>query len=220
MIPVQTTLLSLPEPDRREVLRYAGAKQETPELTALLDEILDALLPQLVGRVCWARFPISWLGDSLNLGFAVTQSRALTQTLQGCEEIIVFAATIGLAPDRLLARYGRLSPAKALLVQAIGTERIEALCDVFCQQVSIDSGIRLTSRFSPGYGDLPLALQSDLFAALDCPRKIGLTLNESLLMSPSKSVTAIMGLNPRDCTETGRSCSRCSKTDCTYRRMP
>lgn len=52
-------------------------------------------------------------------------------------------------------------------------------------------------RFSPGYGDLPINMQKDIFAALDCPRKIGLSLNESLLMSPSKSVTAIIGVSAR-----------------------
>ena len=44
-------------------------------------------------------------------------------------------------------------------------------------------------------------MQKDIFAALDCPRKISLSLNESLLMSPSKSVTAIIGISaqPKQC---------------------
>ena len=74
-------------------------------------------------------------------------------------------------------------------MQALGAERVEALCDAFCAEFE---GAKM--RFSPGYGDLPLDTQRALFALLDCPRKLGLTLNESLLMSPSKSVTAIMGL--------------------------
>ena len=56
-------------------------------------------------------------------------------------------------------------------------------------------GLPLSARFSAGYGDVPLELQRDIFALLDCPRRIGLTLNESLLMSPSKSVTAIVGIS-------------------------
>ena len=59
-----------------------------------------------------------------------------------------------------------------------------------------DSGLAVRPRFSPGYGDLPLALQREVFAALDCPRRIGLTLSDSLLMSPTKSVTALIGAGP------------------------
>ena len=49
------------------------------------------------------------------------------------------------------------------------------------------------NRFSPGYGDFDIVYQKDIFAILDCPKRIGLTLNSSLMMSPSKSVTAIIG---------------------------
>jgi cobalamin-dependent methionine synthase I len=56
----------------------------------------------------------------------------------------------------------------------------------------------LRPRFSPGYGDLPLELQTNLFKVLDCQHFIGLTLNDSMLMSPSKSVTAIVGLRERE----------------------
>ena len=59
-------------------------------------------------------------------------------------------------------------------------------------------GLALTERFSPGFGDLPLELQRQVTEALDCPRSLGITLGESLLMTPSKSVTAIIGMKARD----------------------
>ena len=133
----------------------------------------------------------------------------------------MFAATVGLEMDRLIARYGGVSPARSLLFQALGAERIEALCDAFCARTAEDlarQGRGVTVRFSPGYGDVPLGLQNDIFRALDCPRKIGLTLNESLLMSPSKSVTAVFGVTDRpegDCAPGG--CAACGKQDCIYR---
>lgn len=73
-------------------------------------------------------------------------------------------------------------------------------------------------RFSPGYGDLPLALQRDIFHALDCARKIGLTLNDSLMMSPAKSVTAIIGITDRAGENTGKDCTGCDKQDCVFRK--
>ena len=80
------------------------------------------------------------------------------------------------------------------MFQALGAERIESLCDTFCNDMNNELGVRLKPRFSAGYGDLPLEVQKDIFRVLDCPRKIGLTLNDSLLMSPTKSVTAIVGI--------------------------
>ena len=79
-----------------------------------------------------------------------------------------------------------------MIFQGIGAERIEALCDAFENMIKTDK--KIVPRVSAGYGDIPLEMQRDIFAALDCPRKIGLTLNESLLMSPTKSVTAIIGV--------------------------
>ena len=54
------------------------------------------------------------------------------------------------------------------------------------------------SRYSPGYGDLPLELQREIIRVLDCGRTIGITLTESLLMQPSKSVTAVIGMKERE----------------------
>ena len=96
--------------------------------------------------------------------------------------------------DRLLTKYARLSPARALLLQGIGAERIEALCDAFCAAQAAAVGRALRPRFSPGYGDLALDVQKDIFALLDCERQLGLTLGDSLLMSPGKSVTAFAGI--------------------------
>ena len=125
-----------------------------------------------------------------------SSSRDLWKTFDGCDRVILFAATIGLPIDRLILRYGKISPSKALFLQAIGAERIEALCELFftdMQEEKRKDGYLLRPRFSAGYGDFPLEAQKEIFASLDCARKIGLSLNESLLMSPTKSVTALIG---------------------------
>ena len=75
----------------------------------------------------------------------------------------------------------------------------------------------LKPRFSPGYGDLPLEMQRDIFRVLDCSRKIGLTLNESLLMSPSKSVTAIVGIGGEEYQKEKNKCGACPNLDCAFR---
>ena len=215
--------IDLPPVNRKEVLRYAGTREETPEIAQLLDSALAEAEPVLSGTVCWREFPLTRQDGMLHLGFAVVQSDALQRNLQGCDRILLFAATVGLGLDRLIARYSRVSPSRALMLQAIGAERIEALCDTFCEEVRRNAqtaGLRTAPRFSPGYGDFSLSVQTGIFQVLDCSRKIGLTLNQSLLMSPSKSVTAVIGLGACASCTNPTGCQSCGKTDCIYRRMP
>lgn len=207
---------SPPPVHRNEILRYAGVKGEVPDIQVLLEECLQEAESKLSYRVCWELVPVSQNNGALDFVFAQTTSRDLAKNLKGCEKAILFAATVGPQLDMLIARYSRISPAKALLFNAIGAERIESLCDLFCNEQKAQ-GLCLRPRFSPGYGDLPLSFQKDIFRVLDCPGKIGLTLNESLVMSPSKSVTAFIGIGNQSCAQSNR-CATCRKQDCAYRR--
>lgn len=208
-----------PPIDRREILRYAGAKEERPEITPLLEEALKEALPLLSYRVVYTILPVKITCEAAELGTLSLPSRDLVKSLSGCDRAILFAATLGLSFDRLIQKYTRLSPAKAVLLQGIGAERIESLCNAFQDEAAITYGAART-RFSPGYGDLPLTFQKEMFSLLDCPRKIGLTLNESLLMSPTKSVTAIIGIpqNTECAVHAAHSCDTCHLTDCQFRK--
>lgn len=186
-----------PEWDRREILRYASCREAGAEVEALLEECIAECAPRLCYKVCYAHFPVKQGSGALDLGFAAMQSANLRRNLASCNEALVFAATVGLDIDRLAARYSRISPAKALMFDAIGSERVEALCDTFEAEMMIEAvwrGLSTRPRFSPGYGDLPLELQKDIFRALSPEKHIGAFLGESLLMTPSKSVTAIIGV--------------------------
>ena len=194
---IYTKTYPAPPLDRREILRYAGVRGQAPELEALLEQCVAESDGKLSYKVCWREFPVRRREEVLDLGFAETSSAALRRNLAGCGGVVLFAATVGIGMDRWIARYSSLSPAKALLLQALGTERIESLCDVFNEEVTREQaavGRETRPRFSPGYGDLPLEMQKKIFAVLDCPRMIGLSLNENLMMSPSKSVTALIGV--------------------------
>lgn len=187
----------VPEISRREVLRYAGVRGEAPELEEILDDCINEADGKLTYKVCYREFPVSENDGVLNLGFCETSSEALKKNLCGCESIVLFGATVGIELDRLIAKYSRLSPAKALFLQSLGAERIESLCDLFNSEITLEKaklGFKTRPRFSPGYGDFPLETQREIFKVLDCAKKIGLTLNESMLMSPTKSVTAIIGV--------------------------
>lgn len=177
----------LPPSDIPTVLRYArGIPDAATE--ALLREIVREAESALDPRICYLDCPVTVTGDRVDFGCCQVESRDLAAHLQGYRRAILFAATIGAKADRLLTRFSTLSPAKELLADAYFSERIEALCDRFTARFNDPD-----RRFSPGYGDLPLEFQTVLFRVLDCPRNIGLTLGETLLMIPTKSVTAVIG---------------------------
>ena len=179
---------------RDEILRYAGVRGDAFSIEPMLSEYLREAQKVLTYSVCYTEFSIEEKENLLDLGFVTTESRDLQKNLSGCSSGIVFAATVGVALDRLIARSAATSPTKALLLQAIGAERIESLCDLFCRDLAgKQENYLLRPRFSPGYGDLPLEIQKNIFALLDCPKRIGLSLNQSLMLSPSKSVTALIG---------------------------
>lgn len=189
----ESEILSFSEPewDRDEIFRYAGAKS-TPELISVLEECISEIRHQLSYRICYRILPIEIKENRCDFSFFSVESKALCEHLQKAQSVVLFAATIGLAPDRLIAKYSVLSPVKALFFQAIGAQRVEALCDEFCKKMSRD--FQLLPRFSPGYRDLPITVQKDLFSVLDCTKWLGITLNSSFLISPTKTVTAFVGI--------------------------
>lgn len=180
---------------RSEILRYMGCREETEELRDVIDRAIAASEGRLTYEVCFRLFPVRVCGDGVDLSFSRVKSAALARNLAGCTHAAVFAATVGIGLDRLILRYSRLEPSMAVCLQAYGAERIEALCDLFAAEMAEAYDTR--PRFSPGYGDLPLSVQIPILQALDCAKRIGLSLNESLLMSPSKSVSAIIGMKER-----------------------
>lgn len=179
-------------PNKKEILRYMGCPNTSEELDGLIASCIGECTDAFKYGVCYTEVPVCIDGDSVDFGAVNVTSRSLAKNLSGCDGAVIFGATVGLEIDRLIAKYGRISPSRAVVLQALGAERVEALCDAFCRELEHNYG-RIRPRFSPGYGDLPLSFQQDIFSLLDCPRRIGLTLNGSLLMSPSKSVTAVVG---------------------------
>ena len=190
---------NLPEIDKKEVFRYCKS-EENPALLALLDGCISEMADKLSNKVCFAKTTVKIHGDEIDLGFARVRSHSLAICLEGCCEVIVFAATVGAQIDRFIEKYSIASPSRAVMLQALGSERVEALCDAFCEEMAEfedQRGNVLRPRFSPGYGDLPLELQRDIFAFLTPTSKIGITLNENCFMLPEKSVTAIIGVKKK-----------------------
>ena len=169
----------------------------------------------------WKEYPLSIHDHVLDMGFLQTKSKSLERNLRDCERVILFAATLGSRVDVLLHRYNMIQMSKAVVMQAASVAMLETFCDEKNQELKSSyeaKGWYLRPRFSPGYGDFPLECQREIAPALEMGKRIGVNLTDTLLMMPSKSVTAVIGASrlPRNCTVQG--CEVCAKRDCAYRR--
>ncbi len=193
---MNTVITKTPLPceiSRREILRYAGARASTAELDLLIEDCILEASGAIEGRIAYVECEIETDRDTCDFGHFKIKSHSLAKNLSGCRRAIILAATAGIGIDRLIRKHSHSTPSRALIINALGTERIEAVADAFEAELK-NEGYRLRQRFSPGYGDLPLEHQRDIITLLDTPRRIGLFLNASLLLSPSKSITAIIGI--------------------------
>lgn len=210
--------------DLREVYRYLGYGRQDADLATreLAQQCLWELERAARPRSFYREYALKLPGeDMVDASCFRTRSRHLAKNLQDCHSILVFGATIGSEADHLIQRYNKIQMSKAVIMQAAGAAMIEAYCDEINAQIRKEyevQGLYLRPRFSPGYGDFDLSCQKPIFAALELNKRTGMALTDSLVMAPSKSVTAVMGVSrkPYRCEIQG--CEVCKKADCIYRR--
>ena len=109
-------------------------------------------------------------------------------------EVVFLCGTIGAEFDAWQRRLSVTSAADALLSQQIGLDAVEKVMDELENEVKVKvegEGLKLRPRRSPGYGDLPLELSREIINCLDATKKIGVSITDSNLLVPSKSVTAV-----------------------------
>ena len=203
-----------------QIVRYAGMMNgSVPEgVKELIDKCLPVAKNALKYKACYLEVPVK-IGDNLvSFDCFEVKSNNLAAVLRDCDKAILVAATAGIEIDMVVRRAEVTSKAEALILNSIAIAGIErymsVLNDYFKEQYS---GYELRPRFSPGYGDVPLSTQNELLSVLDTKRKIGVALSESLLMTPSKSVSAFIGIGEKGCIHLDKDCDICSKRDCEYR---
>ena len=215
--------MDLKDISQKEVLRYLGYGNHCADetITKLISECIIEILNHCHSNHIYKRFHCIVEKNKIMFENVVIESKNLSKNLSECEEIILFAATLGTQPDILLKKYSYLDMSKAVVMQAAAAAIIEEYCDQCQKQIEKElekENLYLRPRFSPGYGDFHLKHQKDMILLLDCPRKIGLTLTDSLLLTPSKSVTAVMGISKKNKHCHIKGCESCDKINCAFRR--
>ncbi len=210
--------------DPKEILRYAGGTGGAfpPEL--LTEAALEGrLLADAKGSVrhypyCESRYAL--LAEDGE--FLLTGER-IRAHLAGADEAALFAVTIGNALEQQAAAYFQQNHyTQALLLEAAGAAAAEAAADYLNRLIAEDAkkrGRTTAFRFSPGYGDWPLTAQPSV-VRLSEGDKIGISVTESSMLLPRKSVTALIPLFPQDKKGAAAPprCTACKQRNCLARK--
>lgn len=210
--------------DKAEVRRYLGMSAPADEKTEkLIDECSRRLCEVVRPVYTYQTFRIVREDKEIRLdGCNITLTGELVlEKLKNCNSCALLGATLGAEADSIIRITQNTDMAKAVIYDACATDLIEKVCDraesEICAEAEKD-GLSITPRFSPGYGDLPLGMQRDICLVLDLGRRCGIWLTDELLLTPTKSVTAFVGIGNNIAAE-ARGCTDCNMRErCRYHK--
>jgi 5-methyltetrahydrofolate--homocysteine methyltransferase len=200
--------------DRAETIRYLGNSRVNmnEDMSALLDSCEKELLRHIEVKYLYKTVPAE--------NSPLISGSDIRAHLKDCGEAVIMCATLGREVDRIIKIAQITDMSRAVVLDAMASSAIESVCARLEKQIARENAGRyLTWRFSPGYGDYPIELQSLYLSLLDAPRKIGLCANQSSMLIPTKSVTAIIGLSEKPVENRRRGCATCSLAgECKFRK--
>jgi hypothetical protein len=212
--------IRLQEFNRREVLQYLlwrGGKIE-PKIDRMIDDCMAETIRVARPRCVWRVMHLDRENNAPEIAFSGENIRSL---LADCDRVILFAATLGTEFEMLIRRAQARDLTRALILDACGNAAIERVCDqaVLEIQKTYPTFRYLTDRFSPGYGDLDIRFQQEMLMLTDAPRKIGLTMTDTFILVPRKSVTALIGVANCPQKRRFRGCAYCAMFEnCSFRK--
>ncbi len=210
------------ELDEREVLRYLGYKNSPPDAAVLGQiETCKQLLRSVRPKSVWTEYEVKIGEDTVAFEGLMISSKAIAAHLLGCEKVIVYAATLGAESDRLLTRHSAIDMSLGVVLQACMAALLEGFCDAEQEELADRAekqGYYLKPRYSPGYGDFPIEYQKNLLDMLQATKKIGIALTDSFMLTPTKSITALIGMTKDKTGCSIAKCKLCPNVDCPFRK--
>lgn len=218
-------MIRLDSIDRAEALRYLayrGSGDVDGTAAAYMDECEQRLLKEISPKFIYKYFPIDRENNVISLSgtrLALTGNDISAQ-LEGCSGAVLMAVTIGAGADRLIRLLQIEDMAKAVIADAFSGAAVEQVCNEAEKIIKSELPEKyFTWRYSPGYGDFPLDIQKKLLDVIDAPRKIGLCVLDSGLLTPVKSVTAVIGVSDSPLPAKIRGCVTCNMREtCQFRK--
>lgn len=206
-----------------EALRYMGYREniDIANLRDIIAECEKRLISSAEPRYC---FRIAEIERADNIIVRNTElvlkGKSISSHLAECDRVILLAATLSDKADKLISLYNVTDMTSALITDAMASAMIEQLCNAAEEEIRKAHDIKYTTwRFSPGYGDLPIDIQRDFIKTLNADKQIGLTVNDSNILIPRKSVTAVIGISDSPLPLKKSGCAVCSMNkNCQYRK--
>lgn len=201
--------------DKNEALRYLGYKsKDLDENTKkLLDESAAELKEICELKYVFRIFNLKKENNNINFENHIKiKSDDLKELFKHCHKSAVMAATLGFETEKRIRYYSMTDLSKALVFDSLAAACIEGLCDA-CEaeikEIAAKEGCSITFRYSPGYGDVSISHQGEILSALKTQKLIGLTVSDSSILIPRKSVTAFIGFD-KSKNVYKKSCLNCS----------
>lgn len=158
----------------------------------------------------------------LTTGYATMDiGRIISRQLRGSSAFAFFVATAGMEFENLQEQLKTEGDMVSIFIaDAMGSVIAEKAADCMelaLQKTLASSGLKHTNRFSPGYCGWHVSQQHLLFSHFPTPQPCGITLSESSLMTPIKSVSGIIGIGAT-VRHLDYTCGLCDYKDCYKRR--
>lgn len=213
--------------DREEVLRYLEYKGQDIDnnLIEIIEECRNITKDRINPRYTFRVYSIKqkYKGiielEGTNL---ILESNDLYEILKDCNECILMAATLGIDIEKDIKKYSCTELTKGIIIDSCATTAIEEVCDIVQNEIEnniLKNGQYLTFRYSPGYGDLSIEKNTEILTILNGQKEIGLTITNSGIMIPRKSVIAIIGITDKKVEQDKTSCSTCkNKSKCKFKK--
>lgn len=208
-----------------EAFRYLGYGQNTPEdnVVSIAKECERQLLDVIEGRYVYRYFLIARCTaervelEGTKLCFV---GKSVAEHLNGCSGAVMLAATISEGADKLIRSLQVRRMSAAVIADSMASAAIEQVCDAAEREIMAGfPGKYATWRFSPGYGDFPLEMQKDFLEVLSAQKRIGIGITAGGLMTPCKSVTAVIGISDSELERKRRGCAVCGmRKRCGFQR--
>jgi hypothetical protein len=201
--------------DKNEVLKYLGYSEQVidDDMTNRIEKAMSAM-SKIEGKFIYKIFDFK-IDDEVHVLETVLKlkGKSIKHILSQSEQLILFAGTLGPEADQLIHKSQYASSVDMMILDACASVRVEEILD----HMEDDISLYKTPRFSPGYGDLDLSIQKELIEVLE-GRRIGITVTDSSLLIPKKSVTGIIGLSKSVMDVSYRFCDDCLKrTSCDFK---
>ena len=198
IVSIQKTEIALTDEDFLEAARYLGYIKSNPpdeQVYNLIKTACAELFNVFTPKAVFDCFDLK-IEEKISFADVSIKSESLGINLRNCRKVFLVAVTIGPQVDAFIRRTQALDSVKASILQAAGAMLAEKTIEFINAQIkdiAVSQNTKCKPRFSPGYGDVPLTIQKDFFRLLPCS-KIGLSLMDTLIMSPEKSITAFIGM--------------------------